>query len=91
MSTRELEQPEVKVKESKILLRELILHNDDFNTFEHVINCLISICDHNELQAEQCAYIVHYNGKSSVKRGAMEKLEPMLLALQLQNLTVEIK
>ncbi|MDB9964213.1 ATP-dependent Clp protease adaptor ClpS [Vicingaceae bacterium] len=89
MSTKELEK--VKLKEQVIRLRELILHNDDFNTFDHVITCLMSICDHAAVQAEQCAYIVHHNGKCSVKAGTSEKLQPMLIALQLQNLTAEIK
>lgn len=89
MSTKELEQ--TKLKEQVVQERELILHNDDFNTFDHVINCLVSICDHSSVQAEQCAYIVHYRGKCSVKKGQFEILEPMLIALQLQNLTVEIK
>tara|TARA_B110000046_G_scaffold186024_1_gene231519 strand:+ start:24485 stop:24754 length:270 start_codon:yes stop_codon:yes gene_type:complete len=89
MSTKELEK--VELKEQVVRLRELILYNDDFNTFEHVINCLMSICDHASVQAEQCAYIVHHNGKCSVMAGTLEKLEPMLIALQLQNLTAEIK
>lgn len=89
MSTIELES--TKIQEKVIQERELILHNDDFNTFDHVIECLISICDHATNQAEQCAYIVHYKGKCSVKKGQFEILEPMLIALQLQNLTVEIK
>lgn len=88
-STQEQEETLLAIQE--VQTKELILHNDDYNTFNHVINCLISICDHGANQAEQCAHIVHYNGKCSVKRGIMEKLEPMLLALQLQNLTVEIK
>lgn len=89
MSTKELEQ--VKLKEQVVRQRELILHNDDFNTFEHVINCLVSICDHSEIQAEQCAYIVHHNGKCTVKAGAIEKLEPMYMALKLHQLNAEIK
>lgn len=89
MSTQELEQ--VELKEQVVREREIVLHNDDFNTFDHVITCLISVCDHHEIQAEQCAYIVHHNGKCSVKKGPMEKLEPMFMALKLQNLTVEIK
>lgn len=89
MSTQELE--ETKLKEKVVEERELILHNDDFNTFDHVINCLVNVCDHASVQAEQCAYIVHHNGKCSVKKGAFEVLEPMLMALQLQNLNVEIK
>jgi ATP-dependent Clp protease adaptor protein ClpS len=89
MSTKELEQ--VELKEQVVRQRELILHNDDFNTFEHVITCLMSICDHHEVQAEQCAYIVHHKGKCSVKAGTLEKLEPMCAALQLQQLSAEIK
>jgi len=70
---------------------ELILHNDDFNTFDHVIDCLIAICDHSVEQAEQCTYLVHYKGKCAVKRGSFDKLIPMKEALQDQKLTVEIK
>lgn len=88
-STQELEETAIAVQ--KVQTKELILHNDDFNTFDHVINCLTSICDHSSVQAEQCSYIVHYNGKCSVKNGHLERLEPMLKALQNQNLTAEIK
>ena len=45
---------------------EVILLNDDTNSFEHVITCLMDICGHNYLQAGQCANIVHHNGKCSV-------------------------
>ena len=56
-------------------LREIILHNDDVNTFDHVIESLMEVCGHDPIQAEQCAWIVHYNGKCSVKRGAYDDLE----------------
>ena len=62
-------------------VRELILHNDDVNTFDHVIESLVEICGHDEIQAEQCAWIVHYNGKCSVKRGTFDQLEPRRTAL----------
>jgi ATP-dependent Clp protease adaptor protein ClpS len=52
----------------------LILHNDDYNSFDHVINCLISICEHTYQQASQCANIVHYVGMCDVKRGDYESL-----------------
>lgn len=85
-------------KQNQILEKErltdsasLILWNDDVNTFDHVIDCLVSICDHSTTQAEQCAYIVHYKGKCVVKEGNKEKLEPLLVALQQQKLTAEIK
>jgi ATP-dependent Clp protease adaptor protein ClpS len=61
--------------------RHLILYNDDVNTFEFVIDTLVKICKHDRIQAEQCAYIVHYNGKCSIKEGDYSKLEPMCTAL----------
>lgn len=55
----------------------LILHNDDHSTFDWVINCLIRICNHNVESATQIAYIVHYKGKSEVRRGELNKLTIM--------------
>ncbi|MDA0193547.1 MAG: ATP-dependent Clp protease adaptor ClpS [Bacteroidetes bacterium] len=57
--------------------RSLIVHNDDFNTFEHVIKTLIKVCGHEPHQAEQCTYIIHYSGKCAVKTGSFEILKPM--------------
>ena len=71
-------------------VREIVLHNDDVNTFEHVIDCLVEVCGHDPIQAEQCAWIVHYNGKCSVKRGAYDDLEPMCSALQIRGLSADI-
>lgn len=56
---------------------QLIVHNDDVNTFDWVIRSLIEICKHEPLQAEQCTYIIHFKGKCSVKHGADEYLKPM--------------
>ena len=70
--------------------RKLILYNDDVNTFDHVIECLVSICDHEVIQAEQCAHLVHHKGKCIVKVGSIEKLKPLSEALALQKLSVEI-
>ncbi|MFN9391868.1 MAG: ATP-dependent Clp protease adaptor ClpS, partial [Flavobacteriales bacterium] len=56
---------------------QLILFNDDVNTFDFVIESLVSICRHDPLQAEQCALIVHYKGKCAVKNGTFDDLEPM--------------
>jgi ATP-dependent Clp protease adaptor protein ClpS len=78
-----------EIKESRV--RELILYNDDVNTFEHVIESLIDICEHDLLQAEQCTYIVHYNGKCSVKSGSYLKLKPMKEGLCDRGLSAVIK
>ena len=62
-------------------LHNLIVWNDDVNTFDWVIESLIDICDHNELQAEQCAIIIHYKGKCGVKKGEFNSLRPQAEAL----------
>jgi ATP-dependent Clp protease adaptor protein ClpS len=60
---------------------EIVLYNDNVNTFDWVIESLIDVCGHEEIQAAQCAQIVHYKGKCSVKMGYRSKLEPMCFAL----------
>jgi len=57
--------------------KDLVVYNDDFNTFEHVINTLIKVCKHSAEQAEQCTWIIHYKGKCSVKKGTFDELRPM--------------
>ncbi len=71
-------------------IKEIVVHNDDVNTFDHVIHCLVEICGHDTIQAEQCAWIVHYNGRCSVKRGTIEQLEPRCMALQERGLSALI-
>ncbi len=75
---------------SKNNKKQLILFNDDFNTFDHVIESLIKICKHSATQAEQCAHIVHFKGKCDIKKGSYNVLKPMKDALILRNLTVSI-
>ena len=72
-------------------VREIVLHNDDVNTFEHVIDCLVEVCGHDPIQAEQCAWIVHYNGKCSVKRGTFDQLEPRCTTLMQRGLSAVIQ
>ncbi len=57
--------------------KNLIVFNDDFNTFDHVINTLVKICKHTLQQAEQCTWLIHYRGKCTVKTGSFTKLRPM--------------
>ncbi|MCB0791607.1 MAG: ATP-dependent Clp protease adaptor ClpS [Flavobacteriales bacterium] len=72
-------------------MREIILFNDDVNTFDHVIESLVEVCQHDPVQAEQCAWITHYRGKCSVKRGTFDTLEPRCTALQQRGLSVDIQ
>lgn len=71
-------------------VRQLTLINDDVNTFDHVINCLIFYCDHEPVQAEQCATLTHFKGSCDIKRGSLEELMPVKQALQKELLRVAI-
>lgn len=55
----------------------LVVFNDDVNTFDHVIETLIDVCEHTLIQAEQCTHIIHNNGKCSVKSGEFDRLKGM--------------
>lgn len=68
----------------------IILHNDEVNTFDFVIECLIEICEHTLEQAQQCTFLVHYKGKCEVKTGSLEKLIPLNNALLRKGLSSEI-
>ncbi|MFZ9756197.1 MAG: ATP-dependent Clp protease adaptor ClpS [Bacteroidia bacterium] len=60
----------------------LVLYNDDVNTFEWVIDCLVKYCAHTAMQAEQCAWFVHLKGKYAVKHGNYAQLRPVCDVLQ---------
>jgi len=70
--------------------RSLVLHNDDIHTFQYVIDALIKICNHDAIQAEQCALFVHFRGQCPVKGGYFNQLKPMKDKLILKNLRVTI-
>src|SRR6266536_4663450 len=59
----------------------LIVWNDDVNTFEWVIETLIEVCGHTYEQAEQCSYFIHFQGKYAVKQGSYEDLKPQCDAI----------
>ncbi len=67
----------VEVLEDVTDVKDLMVFNDDVNTFDHVINTLVKVCKHSAEQAEQCAMIIHYKGKCSVKKGHLVDLKPM--------------
>lgn len=59
----------------------LIVWNDEVNTFEWVIETLVEVCGHSAEQAEQCAYIIHFQGKYAVKEGSYDELKPLCDAI----------
>jgi ATP-dependent Clp protease adaptor protein ClpS len=87
--TLEKEIIEVVLKEEAT--KALILYNDDVNTFDFVIESLIKVCSHDSLQAEQCAFLIHYTGKCVVKNGTFKKLKPLCEALLERGLSAQIE
>lgn len=91
MSTITKEQVSTELEEKLGQPYLLILHNDDFNTFDWVIECLMKICGHEYEQASQCAHLVHFVGKCDVKRGDKETISEMYRKLKGANLSVTME
>ncbi|MGG8495698.1 ATP-dependent Clp protease adaptor ClpS [Tenacibaculum sp. TC6] len=90
MSTIEKIQEELDILTEETSKHEIILYNDDVNTFDFVIDSLISVCEHTPEQAEQCTILVHYKGKCAVKTGEFNELEPKCSRLLDLGLSAEI-
>ena len=90
MSTEEKTSEKILLKEKVVKQNEIVLYNDDVNTFDHVIDTLIDVCQHTSEQAEQCAIIVHHKGKCTVKTGIYKELEPRCSKLLQEGLSAEI-
>lgn len=90
MSPKEKTSEKSLVDEKLVSQKEIVLHNDDVNTFDHVIETLMFACDHTPEQAEQCSLIVHYNGKCTVKTGPYKDLKPRCTLLLEAGLSAEI-
>ena len=90
MATIEKTRTRTSVIEAVGINNEIVLYNDDVNTFDHVIETLINVCSHTSIQAEQCALLVHYKGKCTVKTGSFDELEPQCSQLLAAGLSAEI-
>ena len=90
MATIEKTKRQTSVLEAVDVNNEIVLYNDDVNTFDHVIVTLIKVCKHTSEQAEQCAILVHYKGKCTVKTGSFEELKPQCSDLLEAGLSAEI-
>jgi ATP-dependent Clp protease adaptor protein ClpS len=90
MSSQEKTSVELLIQEEVSTQNEIVLYNDDVNTFDYVIETLIHACDHTSEQAEQCSLIVHYKGKCTVKTGLYDDLKPRCSMLLEAGLSAEI-
>jgi ATP-dependent Clp protease adaptor protein ClpS len=91
MNTITEEKVDSKVQEILSKPYRLNLHNDDYNSFMHVINCLMEVCGHEYIQAEQCAHIVHFKGVCDVKYGDLETISEMKNKLENSGLSVTME
>lgn len=93
MSTQEqiLEKEQVDTLTKEDQENEIVVYNDDVNTFEYVIQMLINVCGHDPLQAEQCTLLIHYKGQCAVKSGSYDELEPKCSKLLEAGLSAEIQ
>lgn len=69
---------------------DLVVYNDDVNTFDHVIETLVEVCEHSLEQAEQCTLLIHYKGKCAVKKGTFDELAPMRNAICRRGISAEV-
>lgn len=90
MSTQEKQLEDILFAEEVQKQNEIVLYNDDVNTFDHVIDTLMYVCEHTPEQAEQCSLIVHYKGKCTVKTGDYTELKPQCSMLLDAGLSAEI-
>ncbi|MCF8234605.1 MAG: ATP-dependent Clp protease adaptor ClpS [Bacteroidales bacterium] len=89
--TREKQSPVKDTKSLEEELKELVLFNDDVNSFDFVIESLIEVCEHDSEQAEQCALVAHFKGKCAVKSGSFYELKPAYTEMTNRKLTVSIE
>ncbi|MGB1217809.1 MAG: ATP-dependent Clp protease adaptor ClpS [Saprospiraceae bacterium] len=82
---------EVLVEEETGTSSFIVVYNDDYNTFDWVIECFMEILGHTEAQSEQLALMVHFKGRASVKEGSMDVLKPLKDSLTERGLSAVIE
>ena len=90
MATKEQIKEDTDVAEIRVNEHQIVLFNDDVNTFDHVVETLIRVCGHTLEQAEPYSIIVHYKGKCTVRTGSYEELKPRCTQLLQADLSAEI-
>ncbi|UOQ76337.1 ATP-dependent Clp protease adaptor ClpS [Hymenobacter sp. 5516J-16] len=89
-------KPQIEYDEDVLLLeetidvRDLVVYNDDINTFDHVIKTLMDVCGHQPEQAEQCTLLIHYKGQCTVKHGAYDELAGMCTAIHDRGISADV-
>lgn len=90
MGTKEKTSVTQKTKEKGVTIRNLVLFNDEHNSFDFIIESLVDVCGHELNQAENCAFIAHYNGRCRIKKGTIDILRPLYVEMTRRQIIVEI-
>lgn len=77
--------------EQTVETSQLVVHNDEVNTFDWVIKALMTVCKHSYEQAEQCSILIHTRGKYAVKEGSFNQLRPMKDAITERGINATIE
>ncbi|WP_395784542.1 ATP-dependent Clp protease adaptor ClpS [Aquirufa sp.] len=85
------EEVEVLVDEETISAHQLVVYNDEVNTFEYVTMTLMEVCEHSPEQAEQCTLMIHYRGRCGVKSGEFDTLVSMRNEICRRGISAEIE
>jgi len=91
LGTEELTETIIDTSEKEEIQSQLVLFNDEVNTFDYIILCLIKVCKHDSIQAENCTMIAHNRGKCRIKKGSFDELEPVHNAMATWGVTTEIQ
>ena len=70
---------------------KLTIYNDDVNSYEYIMACLIRFCKHEPIQAEQCAVIAHNTGRCTVKTGNFNDIFEIHKDLKEMDILTEIQ
>lgn len=91
MATKTWEDDDTDVMVDHTSSYQLIVWNDEVNSFDWVIESLVDVCGHTKEQAEQCAMIIHYKGKYAVKDGHYDGLKPLREAITERGINATIE
>lgn len=83
-------QEEVLLEEKIEDTHDLVVFNDEVNTFDHVIDTLMKVCEHSPEQAEQCTLLIHYKGKCAVKHGDFDHLKELRALIGEAGISAEV-
>lgn len=81
----------VAFDEEVVASHQLVVYNDEVNSFDYVIITLMEVCEHSPEQAEQCTLQIHFRGRCGVKSGDFDELVSMRNEICRRGISAEIE